>query len=839
MKKLSKSISLLLICAMVLMSFPTAIFGQEYEYSDETLTENQANNSVKEISESDMLLYASTDEENIETSVIDNIEESEQNENLVVEEGLSTSVTEYTAGNYKYIIEGGGATVTKYLGTEGAVIIPDTIEGYQVLRIGNSAFYDKDTIGKITLGSYVTSIGDYAFRGCNALGSVSMNDGLKKIGYGAFAYCTALSSAVIPDSVTILSSDTYSDGLFAGCTALTNVVIGSGVTAIPRSAFLTCSALSSVEIKGAVTTIERSAFNSCSLSSINLPDSVTTIGMRAFRDCDNLTSINFPSSLETIGDEAFYDCAALKECNLNSGLKTIGLSAFYNCDTLTSIEIPDSVTLMATESYSWTAGTFQDCDRLKTAIIGSGVTYIPYYCFKSCDLLSNTTINGNATTIGNQAFLDCVNLTEVNLPQTLTVIGAESFENCQALTQITIPDQIAIVSEECFKDCAGLSSVTLGNNVTSIYRTAFYGCISLSDITFNKSLTNIQGGAFGKCSNLTEVSLPSSLTSIFTTYSWDGGGAFENCKSLTKVVIPENVSQISKSVFKDSPVTIYGLNGSYAQEYASANGLQFRAISLIDETLKILSLSADKSSGQKVGTPINLTASVEGGTAPYQYKFYYSLNGKTTILQNYAANNSVLFTPTEKGTYNLYVDVMDAAGKMTTKSTLNYQITDGAVTPIETDITCSYRTHVQNVGWQDFVSDGKMSGTSGKGLRLEGVEVKVDGDAALGIQYKTHVQNIGWQNFVSNGKMSGTSGKGLRLEAIEIKLTGATADQYDVYYRTHVQNVGWMSWAKNGGDSGSAGYGYRLEGIEIIVVKAGEAPPVVDSASNQAFLTAV
>ena len=137
----------------------------------------------------------------------------------------------------------------------------------------------------------------------------------------------------------------------------------------------------------------------------------------------------------------------------------------------------------------------------------------------------------------------------------------------------------------------------------------------------------------------------------------------------------------------------------------------------------------------------------------------------------------------------------------------------------------NYRTHVQQVGWQNFVSDGAMSGTSGRALRLEGIEIKLNSDISGGIQYRTHVQRIGWQGWVSNGAMSGTSGQSLRLEAICIKLTGKAAQTYDVYYRVHVQQFGWLGWAKNGQQSGSAGYSYRLEGIEIRLVKKGGPAP--------------
>lgn len=87
------------------------------------------------------------------------------------------------------------------------------------------------------------------------------------------------------------------------------------------------------------------------------------------------------------------------------------------------------------------------------------------------------------------------------------------------------------------------------------------------------------------------------------------------------------------------------------------------------------------------------------------------------------------------------------------------------------------------------------------------------------------MQNIGWQDFVRDGALSGTEGKSLRLEAIKIKLTGTDAEKYDIYYQVYAQNYGWLDWAKNGEESRTAGFGYRQEGIRIKVVPKGEAAP--------------
>ena len=93
------------------------------------------------------------------------------------------------------------------------------------------------------------------------------------------------------------------------------------------------------------------------------------------------------------------------------------------------------------------------------------------------------------------------------------------------------------------------------------------------------------------------------------------------------------------------------------------------------------------------------------------------------------------------------------------------------------------------------------------------------------ISYQTHVQDYGWQDWKSNGQMSGTSGQSKRLEAIKVKLSGETANQYDVYYRVHAQDYGWLDWAKNGESAGTEGYSKRLEGIQIVLVKKGENAP--------------
>ncbi|MBC3802960.1 hypothetical protein GH808_00690 [Acetobacterium fimetarium] len=241
----------------------------------------------------------------------------------------------------------------------------------------------------------------------------------------------------------------------------------------------------------------------------------------------------------------------------------------------------------------------------------------------------------------------------------------------------------------------------------------------------------------------------------------------------------------------------------------------------VAERITISSFTADKRMGQPVNTDILLSAAVNGGTKPVEYRFYYkNESDEQIVISDFSSSSSAVFRPEQAGYYDLYVEVKDSEGQVTISKIDDYQIVDA-----NSELSAYYSTHVQNIGWQDYVADGAMSGTEGKGLRLEGLKIELTKKDGVGIKYTTHVQNIGWQDYVVDGELAGTSGKGLRLEAVKMELTGENADKYDIYYRVHAQNVGWMGWASNGAEAGTAGFSYRLEGIEIQIVNKGAAAP--------------
>lgn len=150
----------------------------------------------------------------------------------------------------------------------------------------------------------------------------------------------------------------------------------------------------------------------------------------------------------------------------------------------------------------------------------------------------------------------------------------------------------------------------------------------------------------------------------------------------------------------------------------------------------------------------------------------------------------------------------------------------------------TYSSHVQNIGWMDPVSNGEVSGTSGRSLRVEALKINVSSSPYSGsIEYRSHIQNIGWEtDWKKDGQESGTTGSSLRIEALQIRLTGELDEHYDVCYRTHVQNIGWTTWTRNGGLSGSEGYALRVEAVQIVLVPEGSDLPQSEDSTVYTYI---
>ncbi len=362
---------------------------------------------------------------------------------------VNSNIT-FTAQWLPYTLFNEGTGIEKYNGTNTSVIIPSTIDGKDIVWIGNNSFRDKINITNIEIPDTVTRISAEAFKGCSELTSIIIASNVQSVGSDAFKDC---------DKLTIyanIASKIGYDGLW-----------DSG-----RSVHVT--------IPDTETTINDYAFSfptggsNGTLKSVSIPEGVTSIGKSAFSNCVGLTSVAIPKGVTSIGDKAFY-YTAIENINMPDSLTSIGQDAFYCCP-LTSITIPNNVTLIEDR-------TFNRCNSLKTVVFNQNITSIGNNAFSGCNQLESITIPNKVTSIGDSAFNSCKNLTSVTIEEGLVSIGNSAFFGCENLTNITIPEGITSIGNDAFKSCFKLEEVNIPSTIISIGNSAFSFCKDLRTVT--------------------------------------------------------------------------------------------------------------------------------------------------------------------------------------------------------------------------------------------------------------------------------------------------------------------------------------------------------------------
>ena len=156
---------------------------------------------------------------------------------------------------------------------------------------------------------------------------------------------------------------------------------------------------------------------------------VTELGNFAFYNLYNLTSVSLPNTLTLISFYGFAKCSSLASITIPSSVTNIGNYAFRECTSLTSISIPNSAKNLG--SY-----IFQDCSNLRNATFGTEITIIPVGCFVRCPM-TDFSIPSHITRLNQEAFSGCA-FTTMTIPNTVTSWGREVFNNCENLTDLYV-----------------------------------------------------------------------------------------------------------------------------------------------------------------------------------------------------------------------------------------------------------------------------------------------------------------------------------------------------------------------------------------------------------------
>ena len=340
----------------------------------------------------------------------------------------------------------------------------------------------------------------------------------------------------------------------------------------------------------------------------------------------NKDSVYIPAAYEgkpvmEIAAGAFKDFDAMQRVFLAQPGATIHTGAFQNCSSLIYVGIEGSINI---ESRAFT-----DCPKLYSMSWLDCVEQVP------CTIAPDAFDMDSKVILWSYGRID----DEGESFQALDMESYFEFDE-DGVTYIEAwqiddqPNDIGSIVTNFNNSCSILTLWSDGLEPGIIYRKAFYGCDKLEELTINPEMQSIQTKAFANCTNLRKVYIPSSVKEI-------ADDAFSGC----------------------TKVTITGMPGSYAQTYAQAHSIPFKAavsapsITNITINKNMATIELSDFYGDMYYC---VAGTVKRNNEPVRRK-----NGRIAINQT---GNKVVFRNLSKGTYYIGARALSFEGTKKTYS---------------------------------------------------------------------------------------------------------------------------------------------------------------------------
>ncbi len=476
---------------------------------------------------------------------------------------------EPTADGFEYVIFQGEAFISKYIGTDVDVVVPERIDGFQVVGIGREALKIEtnngtSTVESITLPSTLRTIGMSAFENMSFLKEIVVPSGTKIIDNYAFRNCSLLNSVSFPDTIIragadildgtayYANEDNWTDGviLYVGTTLICaahmqiyhekeddyfahygNVFVKPGTKVIADYAF--CN----IDYRGDLFIEQRRG--RAIIGQLVIPEGVVYIGNNAFEQCYSIGSVTLPSTITAINEGTFKLSNIGSFVEIPEGVERICAHAFDGCKVDFEGVYAGGTLVFPSTLKSIGACAYQGSDLFNEVIFPIGFKYLGEYAFFSNLYLESVVFN-DVVRIDRCAFHTCEMLRNVEFPSSLRVIGESAFASGHKIVNVT-GGQTSIPVYNKIKE------IKLPQGIEYVGAHTFDGCTSLESIDLPEGLEHIGNYCFNDCYLLKTVTIPDSLTYL-------GSYALENCTSLECVNFPE------KALFPNVDGLVNGTN---------------------------------------------------------------------------------------------------------------------------------------------------------------------------------------------------------------------------------------------------------------------------------------
>lgn len=200
---------------------------------------------------------------------------------------------------------------------------------------------------------------------------------------------------------------------------------------------------------------------------------------------------------------------------MSTNTYTIGNYAFGGCKNISSVELPNTISSIASYYVS-----FNSCSNIKYITLPQYVcnSTVDKYFSSAKSSITDIHINEGVSSITKNLFQNCTNIISVYIPTTLSSIQ---------LTSTTTTD----TRENAFKVLNKLQKISIPNIIFEDNKklsSTFYQYNNITDIEILSGVTEIPNLMFTRCERLSSISFSDDIRSI-------GEKSFTNCKSLKNI----------------------------------------------------------------------------------------------------------------------------------------------------------------------------------------------------------------------------------------------------------------------------------------------------------------
>jgi len=340
----------------------------------------------------------------------------------------------------------GAATLVRYVGSDQVIVVPTTVQGFPVTKIGNRCF------ASLVLGG---------------VQSVVIPEGIRSIEKEAFDGCRNLTNVVLPNSLTNIATRA-----FASCFKLPRITIPEGVKTLGTEAFYFCNGLEEIHVSPSNTEFsgrDGVLFNKeqtillqypagRNQTHYSIPDTVIRVESSAFLDSSKLQTLSIPKSVAEVGygsgstpflimknlTHFIVDPANPHYMDVDGVLcakEPPTVLRFPEASPLRHFAIPQGTTVILPWAFARGAG-------LASVFVPDSVTQIDDFAFSECGGLSTVDFGKGLRNIGHSAFASCSNLVSVTIPSGVTSFGPAPFSRCFNLKHLFFEGDAPLVNEQ-------------------------------------------------------------------------------------------------------------------------------------------------------------------------------------------------------------------------------------------------------------------------------------------------------------------------------------------------------------------------------------------------------